>query len=1380
MNRNTITRQITTSEEKIRQLMDKLEDPHSSNAELASCQSEVDKLFGKLSDNNSVLTADVKEMLSNLRAGKLQPDELEKLLVGEREKVSYSLKLADEAKKNLEDVMSFVQHFVHDVERGRPIPKESFQSLFHELDTIADSMNSMAKVHRSNDIDKLKRIMQTHLEEKKEMQKIEGVVSLKNILNENSREARERQRKQSESYNPRKSVANIGSLARPKSSQNNNMEGSINPRLGSPIKTDLMSMSGPLRNGSPPPLKRSGTAGSMSGSLGNMSIGGGPPSSPGNGGGGFDRWSADEGADMDASLQLQGRTTILKPEKKTKKQGKKEKRMSSAQIYAHTEDDASSVGSGGLGNSQPISLAEFVPPDAKKLQVNQGVQTDDVAIDFNHSSIDLSASETMTDVEQESTKNRSGPRSAAGKRVKSPQRRKDGKAISMVSARRGSRENNKAKSNPSSTRGGDHSPLPEASARQYLKNFADSDLNDDISPDGEGGCVDSEIKDKVREMQEREDAKVDDMNPLDAKSYLNKKEMRLLLLEAKLKKQETDITAKINVRVAEEVAKTKKRQPSVSATSATITKKAEEKPTSSRDQKETGKTAETTVDPPSNKTSTASVPTSSKQPDGSTAMPSVEGAQKVTKANEDRQTQGNNKKDAPASSSAGQGQGIVSTKTQESGKRASRASFSKKAGKTKLPEPLNIDKIVEKIIKFLPKPEAEGNKHSKIPVHNISMEDSSEENLKLPPIVTSDVPGRKANAVAERKKANKTQDEDVQVADPASLAVAGVRVTNSMEFLVDDDAVSVLSGQSNDLSQDNSNVQRLCKTPIPPVELVNDIWIPPPGHINKKMFNTICIFPLHTVDQGTSTDDLLVSADMLPLTMSTVPLDDDQNAAGKGTVDHFPPSKTLSMGSSSATGPQIVPVCLSNVEAVSRPATGGEGRDNIVISKPLTGADKSRRSAKGSAELTREDTFPSKVIQPVSLEEVTEELKKSGLKGNPLLQLYLCFYKDLDVQCRHHLLAAASGVAMDASRYTSTKDGYKGTPYAVASLQGMSDMFEVVAEEVSKLEYTSYYAMQALLQTDRTINDLVLIANSGEELTDSFYFHLKQASIKLGEVKIAESWVNMLLHDSRAIFTRTRALGIDPVLIGPQFSIAYQAFLSCQGSNLQLKKKLDEVHALMQKYLAKPVFHAQNMPVADTSGIERYCEQLKERCEDLEEAMDDIKEENEELREELTAMDSQLDRTPGALLFYAVLHSPKLPEIVANHIQVLQAVKTTVEGNEHFDFITLKRRLEKCLQGLPAMQQFLKKFNTLHKKWADARSKMFLDRRQIGADADNHYVCPICNIDSRMAEVDLGCPLVTTAPKNTNSAGALTTKMKGSRKGGKNTASQGATRFGQF
>ena len=574
MNRNTITRQITTTEENIRRLMESLEENDTRTDELANCQNKVDKLFGKLNENHSELTADVKEMLDNLRAGRVSPDDLEKLLVSEREKVSYSLQLADHAKKSLEDVMSFVQHFVTDVQKGKAVPKDSFTSLYNELDAISDSMNSMAKVHRSKDIQKLKRILQTHIDEKQNVNMNEGVVSLKHILHENNRETKERQQRLSQGNN-RTTVKPIGSLGK---SSNRDLAGTelgSSHRLGSPDRREsLASRGGGDHSRSPTnkfpggPPGRSGTAGSMGGSLG--------PTSPGKGGFGFDKtgMSVMLADDMETdALSLQGKhSSISKSIKKTKKSGKKEKRLSSAIIYQHTDDDLSVGSSGGLSltSTGPIALADFIPADTKKLLVSQGVQTDDVAIEFNklssasNSTVELHEEGMEQDLQQSSSASsgmKGGKKSAGGKR------KKDGKTpntISMVSARRGSRDKSKSgvatgsRGISPSTKEGQGEPLLSpgsggAATQEYFQNYVDKPSTNHTS-------IVKENENEVRLMQEAEDEKVAGMSSEEVKQFLNKKEQRLLLLDAKLRQQQADMDAVIAVKVAEEVAKTQQKQ----------------------------------------------------------------------------------------------------------------------------------------------------------------------------------------------------------------------------------------------------------------------------------------------------------------------------------------------------------------------------------------------------------------------------------------------------------------------------------------------------------------------------------------------------------------------------------------------------------------------------------------------------------------------------------------------------------------------------------------------------------------------------------------------------------------------------------------------------
>jgi hypothetical protein len=56
----------------------------------------------------------------------------------------------------------------------------------------------------------------------------------------------------------------------------------------------------------------------------------------------------------------------------------------------------------------------------------------------------------------------------------------------------------------------------------------------------------------------------------------------------------------------------------------------------------------------------------------------------------------------------------------------------------------------------------------------------------------------------------------------------------------------------------------------------------------------------------------------------------------------------------------------------------------------------------------------------------------------------------------------------------------------------------------------------------------------------------------MAELEVAEAWVDMLLTNSRTIFNRIRVLSIHPSIIGENYSRAYNAFISCQGTNVSL------------------------------------------------------------------------------------------------------------------------------------------------------------------------------------------------------------------------------------
>lgn len=166
-------------------------------------------------------------------------------------------------------------------------------------------------------------------------------------------------------------------------------------------------------------------------------------------------------------------------------------------------------------------------------------------------------------------------------------------------------------------------------------------------------------------------------------------------------------------------------------------------------------------------------------------------------------------------------------------------------------------RIIESILHFLPDNQTRGTLEGKeenstprfagIPVHNLSIPDRHEsEGLKLPAIDPTLLTDTKSDRrPGEKKKTKKNTERDDK--ESSSLAVSGVQVAGSMDRILDDEISGTSTGSQDSAMQRTMSMHS---------GLVSDIWIPPPGNLNKKIFNTICIFPLHTSDQSTSTDDL--------------------------------------------------------------------------------------------------------------------------------------------------------------------------------------------------------------------------------------------------------------------------------------------------------------------------------------------------------------------------------------------------------------------------------------------------------------------------------------------------------------------------------------------
>lgn len=207
------------------------------------------------------------------------------------------------------------------------------------------------------------------------------------------------------------------------------------------------------------------------------------------------------------------------------------------------------------------------------------------------------------------------------------------------------------------------------------------------------------------------------------------------------------------------------------------------------------------------------------------------------------------------------------------------------------------------------------------------------------------------------------------------------------------------------------------------VSEINEIWVPPPSSLAKrKLPATIVIFPLHTVDSSTSTDDLFID------------------------TTTSPPSPLHITMEPSITG--------SESSASLRPSTS-----NSLNNNP-------------------------------KLEKLQYDLASSS---SPLTMLYQQFFPYLSVLSRHHLMAAAAGELADMSKDIDST-APPTNPTSIYSTNRFAHLFEVTLEEISKLEYTSYHALESVPYCEQMIADLVILSQSGRSIDADFLASLREVT----------------------------------------------------------------------------------------------------------------------------------------------------------------------------------------------------------------------------------------------------------------------------------------------
>ena len=145
------------------------------------------------------------------------------------------------------------------------------------------------------------------------------------------------------------------------------------------------------------------------------------------------------------------------------------------------------------------------------------------------------------------------------------------------------------------------------------------------------------------------------------------------------------------------------------------------------------------------------------------------------------------------------------------------------------------------------------------------------------------------------------------------------------------------------------------------------------------------------------------------------------------------------------------------------------------------------------------------------------------------------------------------------------------------------------------------------------------------------------------------------------------------------------------------------------------------------AALLRVQQELDTTKEELAQADNEI----EDLEKELFEAQQGADRTPGALLFFAALQDEGAVPTMQQLVLQLGHLKSFVDGSEHLDFPTMRKRLQVCVECVPNLSKFISKYSGMVQKWSQDRYKAYTSRNLTGGDADAAMLCPLCSADFR-------------------------------------------------
>ena len=144
------------------------------------------------------------------------------------------------------------------------------------------------------------------------------------------------------------------------------------------------------------------------------------------------------------------------------------------------------------------------------------------------------------------------------------------------------------------------------------------------------------------------------------------------------------------------------------------------------------------------------------------------------------------------------------------------------------------------------------------------------------------------------------------------------------------------------------------------------------------------------------------------------------------------------------------------------------------------------------------------------------------------------------------------------------------------------------------------------------------------------------------------------------------------------------------------------------------------------AGILDEMEALRAQVAELQEDVETLQEELEDHEVELLDVMKEKDKAPDALSFFAIMHDPSAIQNLQQLTLQLKALRAFVDGKEHMDFITLRKRLQVCVTIAPGIEKLCDKYGQMYGKWSKFRLNWFAERKLTGGAADNFGSCPLC------------------------------------------------------